>query len=478
LVAFLQRKRASTFLDHALFNRDITIANGSDNQMTSRPWLSIILAAGLGTRMKSAIPKVMHAVAGRPMAVHAAAAAVAAGATRLVFVIGPDMEAARGALAHIAPNARFYTQTDRLGTANAVLAAEPAIADFEGDIVVLYGDTPLLLPDTLSRLRAALDGGAGIAVLGCEAADPTGYGRLLRDETGALTAIREERDASEDEKRLTLCNSGVIAFRSGVLLSLLHRIGNDNAKGEYYLTDAVEIARRDGLAVAVVTCPEEEVMGVNDRVQLARAEGLMQKRLREAAMRGGATLLAPDTVTLSHDTRLGEDVIVEPNVFFGPNVVIGNHVEIKANSYLEHARVADGALIGPFARLRPGAEIGANAKIGNFVEIKQAVIGAGAKVNHLAYVGDASVGAAANLGAGTIVCNYDGFQKHFTHIGEGAFIGSNSALVAPVKIGEGAYVGSGSVITRDVPPHALAVERSEQKQIPGWAIRNKEKRRK
>ena len=446
--------------------------------MTSRPWLSIILAAGLGTRMKSAIPKVMHRVAGRPLAAHAAAGAMAAGASRLAFVISPDMDAARAALADIRADVRFFTQTDRLGTANAVLAAEPAIADFEGDILVLYGDTPLLLPETLSRMRAALEAGAALVVLGCEADDPAGYGRLLLDDTGALTAIREEREASEAEKQVTLCNSGVMAFRSGVLLSLLRRIGNDNAKGEYYLTDAVEIARGDGLAVAVVICTEDEVMGVNDRVQLARAEGLMQKRLREAAMRGGATLLAPDTVTLSHDTKLGQDVVVEPNVFFGPNVVVGNNVEIKANSYMEHSRIADGAIVGPFARLRPGAEIGPNAKIGNFVEIKKAVIGAGAKVNHLTYVGDANVGAGANLGGGTIVCNYDGYQKHFTQIGEGAFIGSNSSLVAPVEIGEGAYVGSGSVITRDVPPHALAVERSDQKQVPGWAARNREKRQK
>ena len=446
--------------------------------MTSRPWLPIILAAGLGTRMKSATPKVMHRVAGRPLAAHTAAGALAAGASRLAFVIGPEMETARTALAGLAGDAQFFTQTHRLGTANAVLAAEPAIAAFEGDIVILYGDTPLLLPDTLVRLRAALEGGAKIAVLGFEAADPSGYGRLLLDDAGALTAIREEREASEAEKRLTLCNSGVMAFRSGVLLPLLHRIGNDNAKGEYYLTDAVEIARGDGLSVVVVTCPEDEVMGVNDRVQLARAEGLMQIRLREAAMRGGATLIAPDTVTFSHDTKLGQDVTIEPNVFFGLGVVVGDHVEIKANSYMEQARIADGAIVGPFARLRPGADVRAGAKIGNFVEIKKAVIGAGAKVNHLAYVGDASVGAGANLGAGTIICNYDGFQKHFTDIGEGAFIGSNSALVAPVKIGAGAYVGSGSVITRDVAPDALAVERAEQKQIPGWATRNREKRQK
>ena len=255
--------------------------------MTSRPWLPIILAAGLGTRMKSAIPKVMHPVAGRPMALHAAAAAMAAGASQLVFVIGPEMEPARAALARVAPGTSFFTQPERLGTANAVLAAEAAIADFDGDVIVLYGDTPLLRPDTLVRLRAALDDGAGIALLGCEAADPAGYGRLLLDETGALVAIREEREASEAEKRITLCNSGVMAFRSGVLLPVLRRIGNHNAKGEFYLTDAVEIARADGLAIAVVTCPEDEVMGVNDRVQLARAESLMQTRLREAAMRGG-----------------------------------------------------------------------------------------------------------------------------------------------------------------------------------------------
>jgi bifunctional UDP-N-acetylglucosamine pyrophosphorylase/glucosamine-1-phosphate N-acetyltransferase len=428
--------------------------------------------------MKSAMPKVMHPIAGRPMAIHTAAGALAAGASRLAFVIGPGMEAAQAALAGFAPEAQFFTQTERLGTANAVLAAEPAIANFEGDVLVLYGDTPLLLPETISRLLAALDGGAALAVLGCEAADPSGYGRLLRDETGALIAIREEREASEAEKRVTLCNSGVMAFRSGVLNSLLSRIGNANAKGEYYLTDAVEIAKGNGLPIAVVICPEDEVMGVNDRVQLARAEGLMQKRLREAAMRAGATLVAPDSVTFCHDTKLGQDVTVEPNVYFGPGVTVGDNVEIKANCYIEQAEIADGAVVGPFARLRPGAQIGRKAKIGNFVEIKKATIGAGAKVNHLAYIGDASVGAGANIGAGTIVCNYDGFAKHFTDIGAGAFIGSNSALVAPVKIGEGAYVGSGSVITRDVAADALAIERSEQRQVPGWAIRNKERRRK
>lgn len=443
--------------------------------MNSQPWMAIILAAGLGTRMKSARPKVMHAVAGWPMVAHTAAAALEAHASQIACVIGPAMDEVETALAAVAPDCRFFVQADRLGTANAVLAARAALEDFPGDVLVLYGDTPLLRPATLVRLRAALEGGAALAVLGFEAVDPTGYGRLIRDETGALIAIREEQDSNPHEKAVRLCNSGLMAFRPGVALSLLDRIGNRNAKHEYYLTDAVEIARQAGLTIPVETCPEEEVMGVNDRVQLAQAEALMQARLREAAMRGGATLIAPQTVTFSYDTTLGRDVIVEPNVFFGPSVTIGDNVEIKANSYMDHCLVQAGAVVGPFARLRPGADIGPDAKIGNFVEIKKAVIEAGAKVSHLSYVGDARVGAHANLGAGTIICNYDGYRKHFTEIGAGAFIGSNSALVSPVKIGERAYVGSGSVITRDVEPGALAVERSQQKNLPGWADKNKAK---
>ncbi|WP_088343094.1 MULTISPECIES: bifunctional UDP-N-acetylglucosamine diphosphorylase/glucosamine-1-phosphate N-acetyltransferase GlmU [Rhodomicrobium] len=446
--------------------------------MTSQPWLSIILAAGLGTRMNSARPKVMHPVAGRPMVAHAVAGALQAGVSELACVIGPDMDEVRRAVEPLAPAAQFYIQPERLGTANAVLAARPALADFAGDVIILYADTPLLTPETLVRLRTALAEGAAVAVLGCEAADPAGYGRLIRDEAGALIAIREEKDASPAERAIRLCNSGVMAFRAGAILPILERIGNANAKSEYYLTDAVEIAVADGLPVAIVTCPEEEVMGVNDRVQLARAEQLMQKRLREAAMRGGATLIAPDTVTFSYDTVIGEDVTVEPNVFFGLAVRIENNAEIKANSYMEHAHIGEGAVVGPFARLRPGAEIGDKAKIGNFVEIKKAVIETGAKISHLSYIGDARVGAGANIGAGTIVCNYDGFHKHQTDIGKGAFVGSNSALVAPVTIGDGAYIGSGSVITQDVEPGALALERNTQKVIPGWAARNRERRQK
>jgi bifunctional UDP-N-acetylglucosamine pyrophosphorylase / glucosamine-1-phosphate N-acetyltransferase len=439
--------------------------------MTGRPWLSIILAAGLGTRMKSALPKVMHAVAGRPMVAHAAASAVEAGAQRLAVVIGPSMESVAAALDGVASQAAFFVQAERLGTAHAVLAAREAIAGFQGDVVIQYGDTPLLRAETLKRLRAALDRGAGLAVLGFEAENPFGYGRLILDERGGLAAIREEKDASEAERAVALCNSGVMAWSGEQMLPILDRIGNANAKGEYYLTDAVEIARAQGIAVAVETCPEEETLGVNDRAQLAIAERAMQQRLRLAAMQGGATLIAPETVTLSFDTRLGRDVIIEPNIFFGPGVTVEDGAHIKANSYLEESHVRAAAIVGPFARLRPGADIGPDARIGNFVEIKKAVIEAGSKVNHLAYVGDALVGPKANIGAGTIVCNYDGFSKHHTEIGAGAFIGSNSALVAPVKIGEGAYIGTGSVITRDIEANALALERSELKQLPGWAAR-------
>ena len=439
--------------------------------MTGRPWLSIILAAGLGTRMKSALPKVMHAVAGRPMVGHAAASAVDAGAERLAVVIGPDMQGVAASLRHLREPAAFFVQTERLGTAHAVLAAREAVAGFQGDVVIQYGDTPLLRAETLKRLRAVLDGGAGLAVLGFEAENPFGYGRLILDETGGLAAIREEKDASQAERAIRLCNSGVMALRAEIMLPVLEQIGNANAKGEYYLTDAVEIARRQGIGVAVEVCAEEEVLGVNDRVQLAAAERVMQQRLRRAAMEGGATLIAPETVTFAFDTRLGRDVIVEPNVFFGPGVTVEDDVHIKANCHLEGARVAHGAVVGPFARLRPGADIGQDVRIGNFVEVKQATVEAGAKINHLAYVGDARVGAKANIGAGTIVCNYDGFNKHFTEIGTGAFIGSNSALVAPVKVGDGAFIGTGSVITRDIEANALALERSELRQMPGWAAR-------
>lgn len=444
--------------------------------MTDRPSLAIVLAAGKGTRMKSDLPKVLHPLAGAPMLAHVLAAVRAAGVTRAALVVAPGMDA----VAAEAGEADLFVQTEQLGTAHAVLAARPLLDAFDGDVMVLYGDTPLLRPATLSAARAALAGGADIAVLGFEAGDPAGYGRLVMDGRGELMAIREETEASDAERGIRLCNSGIMAFRGGRLLALLDRIGRNNAKGEYFLTDAVALARADGLRVAVVPCAEQEVLGVNSRAELATAEAALQARLRRAALEEGATLVAPETVFLSHDTRLGRDVVVEPHVVFGPGVTVEEGARIRSFSHLEQAHVRAGALIGPYARLRPGADIGPGAHIGNFVEIKNAVMGEGAKANHLAYVGDAEVGPGANIGAGAITCNYDGFAKHRTEIGAGAFIGSNAALVAPVKVGQGAYVGSGSVIGRDVPADALALTRAPLELREGWAakVRARQRRKK
>lgn len=431
--------------------------------------LSIVLAAGKGTRMKSTLPKVLHAVAGRSMLGHVIALARARDGGELAVVIGPDMDNVRAATLAAAPGARVFVQENQRGTADAVLAARDAIAAHAGAVIVLYADTPLIRPETIQRLLTALGGGAGVAVLGFEAADPTGYGRLITSAQGELTAIREEKDASAAEREIRLCNSGVMAFQGAGLLDRLGRIGSNNAKGEFYLTDIVELARADGLKAVAVSCSEDEVLGVNARDQLAAAEAIFQSRARAAAMANGATLVAPDTVWFSHDTVLGRDVVIEPNVVFGPGVVVADDVEIKANSVIEGAHVGKGSRIGPFARLRPGARLGANVHVGNFVELKAMEMGDGAKANHLAYLGDGRVGEGANIGAGTIFCNYDGFFKHKTDVGPGAFVGSNSSLVAPVKIGAGAYVGSGSVITKDVSPGALAIERSAQEERLGWA---------
>jgi bifunctional UDP-N-acetylglucosamine pyrophosphorylase/glucosamine-1-phosphate N-acetyltransferase len=359
-------------------------------------------------------------------------------------------------------------QRERLGTAHAVLAARAAIERGADDVLVAFGDTPLIRPSTFATLRAPLGEGALVSVLGFEARDPTGYGRLIRD-GDRLVAIREHRDASEAERAITLCNAGLMGFSGAHALRTLDRIGNANAKGEYYLTDAVEVAAAVGGRTVAVLAEESEVLGINDRVQLAGAETVLQGRLRREAMEGGATLVAPETVFLSADSRIGQDVLIEPYVVLGPGTVIEDDATIHAFSHLEGARVASGASVGPFARLRPGADLRRGAKVGNFVEIKSAVIGEGAKVNHLTYLGDADVGPRANIGAGTVTCNYDGFFKYRTTVGEGAFIGSNSALVAPVTIGAGAYVGSGSVVTEDVPTDALAVARGRQAMKPGWA---------
>ena len=418
--------------------------------------------------MKSARPKVLHEVAGRSMLAHVLAGVAEAGADGLAVVVGPDRADVTAEARRLAPDVRVFEQRERLGTAHAALCAREALAQGCDELLVVFADTPLIQPQTYAAMRRALADGASVAVLGFEARDPTGYGRLLRDGE-ELAGIREHKDATPAEREVTLCNAGVMAICGAQALALLERVGNDNAQKEFYLTDVVALARAAGSRAVVVLAPEDEVMGVNDRVQLAAAEAAMQTRLREAAMRAGVTMIAPQTVFLAFDTQLSRDVVIEPNVFFGPGVSVGEGAVIHASSHLTQASVGAGASVGPFARLRPGARIGASAKIGNFVEIKSSDIGEGAAVSHLTYLGDASVGAKANIGAGTITCNYDGFDKFRTVIGAGAFIGSNSALVAPVTIGEGADVGSGSVVTQSVAPDSLAVARGRQVEKPGWA---------
>lgn len=437
--------------------------------MADRSLLIVVLAAGKGTRMKSDLPKVLHEVGNRSMLGHVLALAKDAGADRLAVVVGPDMDNVRAEAERLAPGAEVFVQAEQRGTADAVLAARTAIAAHQGDVLVLYADTPLIEAATVARLRQRLDAGAGVAVLGFEAADPAGYGRLLTDAEGGLVAIREEKDARDTERAVRLCNSGVLAFRLPDLAGLLGRIGNANAKGEFYLTDAVEIARADGHAPTVVVCGEDEVLGVNARDQLAAAEAIWQRRARQRALLAGTTMIAPETVWLSYDTELGRDVVIEPNVVFGPGCVVEDGARINANCHMTGARIRKGAIVGPFARLRPGADLGENVHIGNFVEVKNSRMGAGSKANHLAYLGDGDIGAKVNIGAGTIFCNYDGFFKHRTEIGDGAFIGSNSSLVAPVKIGAGAYIGSGSVISKNVSADALALERAGQEEREGWA---------
>ncbi len=434
--------------------------------------ITITLAAGLGTRMCSKQPKVLHPVGGRSMLAHVLALATELGASENMVVLGPELEDRVDSVIPKDTPARTFIQRERHGTAHAVLAAKDGFVDHDGQIIVLYGDTPLLTIETLRKLRDRMDAGADIVVLGFEAVDPTGYGRLIAGADGQLLAIREQKDASPEEQGVTLCNSGVFGFKGNKLPDLLARIDNKNANGEYYLTDTVELANADGLEVAIVTCDELEVLGVNSREQLSFAEKIYQRRRRREVMAGGATLLDPETTYFSYDTRIGQDVLIEPNVFFGPGVTIGDEVHIKAFCHLEQAVVEKGAAIGPYARLRPDAHIGKNAKVGNFVEIKKTMVEEGAKVSHLTYLGDARIGKGANIGAGTITCNYDGFNKHFTDIGEGAFIGSNSALVAPLKIGDGAFVGSGSVVTKNVSANALAIARGRQeKDREDWANR-------
>src|SRR5580698_4284797 len=438
--------------------------------MKARSCLAIVLAAGEGTRMRSARPKVLHMVAGQSMLAHVLTAVGAAGTTATAVVVGPGQDEVAAAARRVLPDVATFIQRERRGTAHAVLAAKSAIEQGTDDILIVYGDTPLIRPATLTRLRAPLAAGAALAVLGFRPADPTGYGRLIM-QGDALLAIREEADASAAERAITLCNGGLMALAGNSALAILDRIGDHNRKHEFYLTDAVEIARGMKLRAVAVEVEEDDVRGINTKSQLAEAEAVAQQRLRKAALDGGVTLIAPETVFLSADTKFGRDVVVEPYVVFGEKVRVDDGATIRSFSHITGAHVGKDAIVGPFARLRPGARLGEDVHIGNFVEVKEATVEDGAKANHLSYIGDATVGAGSNIGAGTITCNYDGAAKHRTEIGKEVFIGSNSALVAPVKIGSGAYVGSGSVITEDVPADALALGRGRQIVKEGWAAR-------
>jgi bifunctional UDP-N-acetylglucosamine pyrophosphorylase/glucosamine-1-phosphate N-acetyltransferase len=430
---------------------------------------AVILAAGQGTRMKSPTPKVLHPVAGRAMLDHAIDAAQALGCEQVVVVVGAHSpEVGEHAKKR---GVKTALQDPPLGTGHAVLAAKEALAGFQGDVVVTYADVPLLTADCIASLFKLREEGAEVAVLGFEAADPAAYGRLIIDPRQGLLRIVEAKDATEAELKVKASNSGVLAADAALLFDLLANVTNDNAKGEYYLTDVIGLARGRGLTARVAFAPEHTVHGVNSQAELATAERLWQQRRRAELMTEGVTMQAPETVFLAWDTQVAGGATIEPNVVFGPGVSVESRAVIRAFSHLEGATVRAGALIGPYARLRPGADIGEDAHIGNFVEVKKVKVGAGAKANHLSYLGDGTVGAKANIGAGTIFCNYDGFDKFETHVGAGAFIGSNSALVAPVKIGDGAYTGSGSVITKDVAADALALERSTQVEKPGWAAR-------
>ncbi len=438
--------------------------------MTARTSLTIVLAAGEGTRMRSSMPKVLHPVAGQTLLAHVLGASPQGTGAALAVVIGPDHEAVAKEAKRIRPDATTFIQHERLGTAHAVLAARDAITRGVDDLLVVFGDTPLISAATFARLRAPLKNGAALAVLGFRAADATGYGRLLVEDD-RLVAIREQADASPAERAIKLSNAGVMAFDGRKALEIIEKVGNANSKSEYYLSDAVAIVRDLGLEAVVIETSEDEVRGINTKAQLAEAEQVMQTRLRQAALDAGVTMIAPETVYLAADTTFGNDVTIEPFVVIGPGVSIADGAVIHSFCHIVQASIGKNASVGPYARMRPGTSLGEGAKIGNFVETKAATLEAGVKVNHLSYIGDAHVGTGANIGAGTIICNYDGFGKHRTTIGKGAFVGSNSSLVAPVKIGNGAYVGSGSVITRDVPDDALAVERGEQTNREGGAAR-------
>ncbi len=444
---------------------------------TSRPRAAVILAAGQGQRMKSHTPKVLHRVGGRAMLDHAIDAAQAVGCARIVVVVGAHSQGVRVHVVERLGEGAIAIQDPPLGTGHAVLAAKAALKGFEGDVLVSYADTPLLTATAVEPLFALRAAGADVAVLGFDAAQPGAYGRLVLAADGVLTRIVEAKDADAGELAITACNSGVLAADAGLLFDLLAKVGNRNAKEEFYLTDIVGLATDAGRSVRVAFADEIDVAGVNSQSELAAVEASFQDRRRVALMADGVTMTAPHTVHFAWDTHIEGGAVIEPYVVFGPGVRVATGAVIRAFSHLEGAVVQSGAVIGPYARLRPGADIGEGAHIGNFVEVKKVKVGPGAKANHLSYLGDGSIGAGANIGAGTIFCNFDGFDKFETHVGEGAFIGSNCALVAPVSIGKGAYTGSGSVITRPVPADSLAVERGLQAEKPGWAAAFRERKR-
>jgi len=428
--------------------------------------------------MKSDLPKVLHQVGGRAMLDWAIAAAAKTGAARTIVVTGAHSPSVGEHVVQVLGAGASVIQDLPLGTAHAVRAAESAMAGFDGDVVILYGDAPFVPPERIEEMFALRAAKGGLIVLGFEARDPTGYGRLVLGSDGALERIVEHKDASEAERAIKLSNSGVLCADARTLFQLLAQVRNDNVKGEYYLTDVVALGRAAGVAAHVLVGVESDTLGVNSRVELAAAEAQFQHRMRVAAMEAGVTLLDPQTVYFHYDTEIAPDVVIEPNVFFGKGVKIGKGARIKAFCHIEGAEIGEGANVGPSARLRPGTKLGRNVKIGNFVEIKNATFGEKAQASHLTYVGDADVGARANLGCGTITCNYDGFDKYRTTIGEDAFIGSDTALVAPVTVGKGAYTGTGSVITKDVPDGALGVARARQMNIDGWADKNRAKKQK
>ena len=431
----------------------------------------IILAAGLGTRMESELPKVLHKVASSPLLIHSIQTALDINAQKIIIVAGHGAGLVKDVALDYNHKAEVVIQSEQLGTAHAVDQAREALKDFDGDVFVLYGDTPFIDAEILTKMSEARTDGASIVVLGFETEIPSSYGRLILESNGDLDAIIEAKDTNEDQKKINFCNSGVICAPRKLLFELISEIDNTNANSEYYLTDIVKLARQRNLDCAAVHCPKENAMGINSRVELAEAESYFQKTTRTKMMLNGTTLVDPETVWFAFDTVVGRDVTIEQNVIFGPNTTVETGAYIHAFSHIEGAHISTGAIVGPYARLRPGAELANNSKVGNFCEVKNAQVGEGAKINHLSYIGDATIGDNANIGAGTITCNYDGVSKHHTKIGERAFIGSNTALVAPIRVGNDAMTGSGSVINKNIPDGALGLGRARQEIKEGFALK-------